>query len=229
MPTNKLKNRTVERLTLAEQVYSALKKGILEGDLRPGERLKELEIAQSLGASRTPVREALSKLEQEGLVQPFASGGLTVVELSEDDVVEIFGLLKVVESYAIRLAAEKITEKQLERLEGLCERAEQIGPNSVERLIEVNARFHHLLLEMTGHRRLIELVSQLRTALTPYRVVTIMAPAFQESTQFQQLMVRDHHDIVEAFRARDVERLVKLICDHNDRASNATLAHVWGG
>ena len=227
MPTGKLKTKSVERNTLADQVYSFLKKGIISGDLQPGERLKELEIAQSLGASRTPVREALSRLEQEGLVQPFPSGGLTVVKLSANDVKEIYGLLRVLESYGIRLAAERITPKQLERLEALCDRAEQLGTEDIDRLIELNGRFHELLIEVTAHRRLRELVGQLRTALQPYRIVTMLRPDFHGSPQFRDLMVRQHSEIAKALRARDVNRLVEIVVEHNELGERTTLSHVW--
>ena len=150
MPASKLKGKMVEKHTLAHQVYASLKKAMLEGDLRPGERLKELEIAQSLGASRTPVREALSKLEQEGLVQPFPSGGLTVVELSTNDVEQIFGLLKVMDPYACKLALENITEKQLEKIESICARAEELTRKENERRIDLNQRFHAMMIEGTG-------------------------------------------------------------------------------
>ena len=227
MPTDKLKTKAVERHTLADQVYSFLKKGIIAGDLRPGERLKELEIAQSLGASRTPVREALSRLEQEGLVQPFPSGGLTVVKLSANDVREIYGLLRVLETYGIRLACEKITSKQLDRLETLCSRAEQLSTQDIDRLIELNGRFHELLIEATAHRRLIELVGQLRTALQPYRIVTMLRPDFHGSPQFRDLMVHQHSEIAKALRDREVDRLVDLVVEHNELGERTTLSHVW--
>ncbi|MGH9462537.1 MAG: GntR family transcriptional regulator [Vicinamibacteria bacterium] len=227
MPAGKLKTKSVERNTLADQVYTFLKKGIINGDLQPGERLKELEIAQSLGASRTPVREALSRLEQEGLVQPFPSGGLTVVKLSANDVKEIYGLLRVLESYGIRLAAERVTSKQLDRLEALCVRAEQLGAEEIDRLIELNGRFHELLIEVTAHRRLKELVGELRTALQPYRIVTMLRPDFHGSPQFRNLMVHQHSEIVRALRAREVDRLVDLVVEHNELGERTTLSHVW--
>lgn len=227
MPTGKLKTKSVERHTLADQVYTFLKKGIITGDLQPGERLKELEIAQSLGASRTPVREALSRLEQEGLVQPFPSGGLTVVKLSANDVKEIYGLLRVLETYGIRLAAERATAKQLERLEQLCSRAEQLGAQDIDRLIELNGRFHELLIEITAHRRLKELVGQLRTALQPYRIVTMLRPDFHGSPQFRDLMVHQHSEIAKALRDRNVDRLVDLVVEHNELGERTTLTHVW--
>ena len=228
MPANKLKNKMVERHTLADQVYASLKKAMLDGDLRPGERVKELEIAQSLGASRTPVREALSRLEQEGLVQPFPSGGLTVVELSPNDVEQLFGLLKVVEPYACSLALENITERELVKIEAICARAEELTQKDNERRIELNRRFHDVLIEVTGHRRLIELVTNLRAAIQPYRIITMNSPEFQASPEFLDLMVRDHTEIIRALRARDEERLVKLVIAHDEAAKRSLIDFIWG-
>lgn len=228
MPANKLKSKMVERHTLAEQVYASLKKAMLEGDLRPGERVKELEIARSLGASRTPVREALSRLEQEGLVQPFPSGGLTVVELSSNDIEQLYGLLKVVEPYACELALENITEKQLEKLESICARAEELPKEDNERRIDLNRRFHEMLIEVTGHRRLIELVTNLRSAMQPYRVITMNSPEFQSSPEFLGLMVRDHTEIAQALRARDKERLIGLVHAHDEVAKRSLIDFIWG-
>lgn len=216
----KLKGPPVERQTLAAQVYSSVKQAILEGELRPGERLKELEIAESLGASRTPVREALSRLEQEGLVKPLKSGGLTVVELSERDVVEIFGLIRVLEAYAARLAAERVTAKHIDKLDALCAQAEQLAEDYADRLVDLNRRFHEAFIEGADHGRLQDLLTNLRLAMQPYRIVSLASPEFRKTS------VTDHRRIVEALRAGDVHRLVQLVTDHLGVAQQVALAGI---
>ena len=211
-------NATLSRQTLAEQVYATLKKAIVTGDVQPGERLKELEIGRSLGASRTPVREALSLLEQEGLVKSLPSGGLVVVELAEADVEEIFGLLQVLESYAGRLAAARITEKQLERLDAVCRRAEQLGDDEVDRLSVLNWRFHEMLIEAAEQRRLQDLIRNLRSAMQPYRAVTLT------SGDFRGRSVADHRQMIALLRARDGERLERLMFEHIAIAMRVTIA-----
>lgn len=213
----KLRHRAVERQTLSEQIYQSLKRAIIERDLAPGERLKEFEIAESLGASRTPVREALSKLEQQGFVRPHRSGGLTVVELSKEDVVEVFGLMKVLETYAAQLAAERISPRRLEQLEKLCDRAERVVEGDGEVLGELNRRFHELLVETAGHRRLQDLIANLRYTIQPYRIVSLTQLEFRRSS------ITDHRAIVEALRARDGQRLANLIVAHFDVAQRVTL------
>ncbi len=213
----KLKARSVERRTLADQVYASVKQAILSGELRPGERLKELEVARLLGASRTPVREALSRLEQEGLVRPLKRGGLTVVELSERDVVEIFGLIKVLEAYAARLAAGKLTPPHLDKLDALCARAEQLGEDEADRLVELNRRFHEALIEGAGHGRLQELLTHLRLAMQPYRVVSLASPEFRKRS------VADHRRMIDLLRAGEVDALVALVAEHLEVAQQVAL------
>lgn len=221
MPTSKLRSRTVERQTLAEQVYASTKKAIVEGDLLPGERLKELELAESLGASRTPVREALSRLEQEGLLSALPSGGLTVVQHSEAEVREIFSLIRLLEGYAARLAAERATPAELDKLDALCQLSEQVDPGEADRLIDLNRRFHEQMIEASGHRRLKGILGTLRSAMQPYRLMSL------ESPEARAMVVRDHREMVRALREKDLERLVRLINEHMGRAEKSTLEHVW--
>lgn len=210
--------RTIaERPTLADQVYVAIKTAIIEGNLRPGERLREAETALWLGASRTPVREALLRLEQEGLVGALKTGGLTVVDLSEQDMQEIFGLIRVLETHAVRLAAQRITPKQLERLDAVCTRAEQLVRTEHEKLGDVNRRFHELVIEAAGSPRLQGLIGNLRSAMQPYRALTLRSP------EFRQQSVRDHRRIMELLQKADVDGLETLMSRHLEHAEEVTL------
>lgn len=206
-----------ERLTLADQVYASIKSAIIEGTLRPGERLREAETALSLGASRTPVREAMQRLEQDGLLRSSKTGGSTVVELSERDMEEIFELIRVLETYAVQLAARRITPKQLERLEGVCTRAEQVVHTDHEKLGELNRKFHELVIEAAGSPRLQGLIGNLRSAMQPYRALTLQSPKFRTQS------VRDHRRVVELLQKSDVEGLEKLMSHHLEHAQQVTL------
>jgi DNA-binding GntR family transcriptional regulator len=207
----------VERQTLADQVYVSIKAAIIEGTLRPGERLRENEIALSLGASRTPVREALSRLEHDGLVTSLKTGGSTVVDLSENDMKDIFGLIRVLETYATRLAAQRITPKQLERLDALCTRAERLANADYERLSELNRQFHEQVIEASGNRRLQALLGNLRSAMQPYRALTLQSPKFRAQS------VRDHRRIFDLLQKRDVQALETLMSRHLEVAQEVTL------
>ncbi len=206
-----------QRQTLADQIYASLKQAIVAGDLRPGERLKEAEVALSLGASRTPVREAFSRLEHEGLVRSLRSGGSTVVELSETEMREIFGLIQVLETYAVRLASERITSSQIERLDEVCRRAEQLTESDREKLGELNRKFHQLVIEASGNQRLQILVGSLRSAMQPYRALTL------QSQKFRAASVQDHRRMIELLQAADAEALGRLMTAHLETAQQVTL------
>jgi DNA-binding GntR family transcriptional regulator len=208
---------TVERRTLAEQIYTSLKQAIVKGDLRPGERLKEIELAQTLGASRTPVREALSWLERERLVTPVAFVGLIVSELSESDVRDIFGLLRVLESYGARLAADHITPAQLNKLEANCTRADEFARKGDDRISDLNWDFHELLVESSGNKRLQEMVHSLRASMRPYRAVML------NSSQFREHSVEDHRELVALLRAKNHDKLEQLMAHHLEEAEEVTL------
>lgn len=209
-----------ERQTLADQVYGSLKQAIIDGELRPGARLREADIALSLGASRTPVREALSRLEQEGLVQSLKSGGSIVVELSTSEMREIFGLIQVLETYAVRLAAEHITPKQLEKLEAICSRSEQIVHSDLEKLSDLNRRFHELIIEASGNQRLQTLITNLRSAMQPYRALTLQSSSFREQS------VHDHRSILDLLRRGAIDELATLMNAHLGVAQDATLTGI---
>ena len=110
----KLKERPV--FTLRDEIYRSLKQGIIRGDLKRGERFSIDQIAREIGVSRTPVREATLKLEQEGFVQKLPYGGFVVSHFSKKDIVEIFGIRSVLEGYAVSLAVPNMDEKKIKKL-----------------------------------------------------------------------------------------------------------------
>lgn len=104
-----------ERKSLGQHVFENLKNAIVKGDMQPGGRLIESRLAETLGISRTPVREAIHKLEREGYLRKLSRGGFSVLGLSREDVEETFGIRSVLESYAARLAAEKHRKAEIGR------------------------------------------------------------------------------------------------------------------
>src|SRR4030042_2040385 len=105
--------------------YEFLKSSVLSGHFNPGERLTEERLAKKLGVSRTPVREALHKLESEGLIKPLETRGFIVSRDSKDEVEELFELRAILEGHALRIISEKISEEDLEQLNGFIEKAEE--------------------------------------------------------------------------------------------------------
>jgi DNA-binding GntR family transcriptional regulator len=146
------------RTTYADKVISTLRTAILRGTLPPGRRLFEPALARELGVSRTPVREALRALEQEGLLQRAPGRGIVVVEINAEDVEEIYTMKAVLEGMAVRLACQRARERDFERLhrfvdemEALAER-EEIGPYAA-----VSREFHAALIRAARSRRLSEI------------------------------------------------------------------------
>ena len=190
------------------QAHRALRQAILQQQFKPGQRLIETELAEMLGVSRTPVREALSKLEVEGLVDLVPTGGV-IVRNSEDELEEVYGLRQRVEGYAANLAARRISPEELRTLETACERAlAAVGSASLEQRAELNNTFHRLLTEASHSPRLIRLTSGYREYFLSYRTLQF----YDRDTAVRHHM--QHRQIVEALRQRDGDEAERLLAEH---------------
>src|SRR5205823_359800 len=186
--------------TTADAVYEALRQSILNGELAPGQRLRSDALANDLSVSRTPVREALRKLEAEGLVQPLRSG-LVVRQLTEEDLTEVFYLREALEGMAARLAAENATRAEVDELEALVEDMDAAaGRRDVAALRGLTGEFHALVCRASRNKRLIQ---ALTTLLDHVRQV-------QSSTLFiagrAADAVEEHRSLVRAIARRDPDR-----------------------
>src|SRR5262245_10926950 len=180
-----------------EEAYRYLKNQIMSAALAPGASLNELEIAAAIGTSRTPVREAIRKLEQEGLAMRYPNRGAVVTKLSIKDVLEIWQLRELLEPAACRLAAPRIDQAALDRVQALLLelRGRQVGPQDHEALLRSDVALHGLIVEATGNATLRQVLDMLNERVVQVRVVT--SPArFQNS-------VDEHLAVVAALRARD--------------------------
>lgn len=193
---------------VALQAYRALRQGILQGQFKAGSRLIETEVAEMLGISRTPVREALSKLEAEGLVDLLPTGGMVVRDI-EAELEEIYGLRQRVEGYAAYLAALRITPEALAGLEEVCKRARAaVDTRPLEERAELNNTFHRLLTEASGSARLIRLTSGYREYFLNQQILRF----YDRDTSLRRH--EQHRQIVEALRQRDPERAERLVVEH---------------
>ena len=153
-----------EYLPLRDLVFNTLRQAILKGELKPGERLMEIQLAEELGVSRTPVREAIRKLELEGYVIMMPRRGTYVANLSIRDINEVFEIRTSLESLSNGLAAERITNEELEQLQRLLvEIGNDIEKNDMEKIVEVDTKFHDLLYQASRNQRLIGIISNLIT------------------------------------------------------------------
>jgi DNA-binding GntR family transcriptional regulator len=189
---------------VAEQVYRHLRRAIVTGKIKPGTRLRELNVAAALKVSRTPVREAISRLIGDWLVRELPSGGVEVVDL-EDEATDIFHIREALEICAVRLAARRITPKQVQELRHLIERSKSA---TFKERVRLNHRFHMAIAEASGSVRLAEMISSFREYyLNPRRVT-------RGDKKMVDRAIYGHRQIVMALRARSPDRSEQVLRDH---------------
>lgn len=150
-------------------VADLIREGILEGRLRPGERLKEDQLAKELAVSRTPVREAIAMLQAEGLLEAQQHRGAQVRSYTPGELEEIYDLRSILEGYAARRAARRITDQELTRLRTCVEKMERLQPKDLEHLVQQNDIFHNTILHAADSQRLVAMVSQTRALPLTYQ------------------------------------------------------------
>jgi DNA-binding GntR family transcriptional regulator len=193
-----------------EKAYEYLKGAILSGRFSPGERLTEEHLARQLGISRTPIREALHKLESEGLITPLATRGFVASQDSREEVEELFEIRAVLEGYALRLISGRITEEVIQRLEETIERAEDaLRRGCLDEVFQWNTRFHDTLHELiTDKHRLYHQMVTMRQYVLRYRKNTLETPKGGSRT------VNGHRTIVLALRLRDADLCERVMREH---------------
>ncbi|WP_294157074.1 GntR family transcriptional regulator [uncultured Selenomonas sp.] len=203
---------------LREVVCESLRDAIRKGILKPGERLMEIQLAEELGVSRTPVREAIRKLELEGYVIMMPRRGTYVASMSIRDINEIFEIRTALESLSNGLAAERITAEELESLQRLLV---QIGgyveDGDMENIVKTDIEFHDLLYHAARNSRLVGIISNLRDQLTRFRTLSMSYPGRLEVTQ------EEHREIVEAISEGDVKRARKAAERHMEMSEKTLL------
>jgi len=163
----------LSNLSLTNQAYQQVKRVILEHQIPLGGKLNEGELAATLGISRTPIREAINRLEKEGLVEIFPQRGAFVVQFSEKDIFELFLIRENLEGLAIYLAARKINEKDLARLEGCIQGfSEPFTDQGIQRYAREDFKFHQTIILLSGAQRLINLISTLYDHIRIFRLTT---------------------------------------------------------
>ena len=178
---------------LRELVFEALREAIVKGVLKPGERMMEIQLAEEMGVSRTPVREAIRKLELEGLVAMVPRKGAYVASLSMKDIVEVFEIRGALEGLAAELAAERITDEELEELERYLLRInESIETKDLTLMVEVDTDFHGQLYRASRNERLSQIISNLREQIQRFRKTSLSLPGRMRAA------LEEHKQIVEA-------------------------------
>jgi DNA-binding GntR family transcriptional regulator len=194
---------------LSEDAYDALRAAILGGGLQPGERIVEAGIARQMATSRSPVREAVRKLEHEGLVEYVPRRGTIVVGLTRDDVSDAYQWRAHLEAYGARLAATRASEDQLGRLLEMIQRMRKSAvANDLEGLIAADVEFHRLICEASASRRLV----QAWETLNPARW-TLVSGLHATDLSLEQIAER-HWPILAALQSRKPDHAENVIRSH---------------
>jgi DNA-binding GntR family transcriptional regulator len=199
----------VKKENFGDQVFEQLKKMIFDGEFRPGNRIIESEVAESIGISRTPVREALHKLEAERLIVRLPKGGYVVKGMSISEIEEIFDIRVLLESFAGYLAAKRWNDKQLAPLEEKLKEFEKyLLINDLKELTRVNTEFHELLYALSKSPKLIQMINNLRDEIFLLREILL------ESMKMGSLSHNDHKEIIKAIKNREAEKVERLLKEH---------------
>jgi DNA-binding GntR family transcriptional regulator len=210
--------------SLRNKVFKYIKSQIINGVYAPGETLLELKLADELGVSRTPIREAIRLLEVEGLVETTAKKGAVVLGISHKDVQDIYAIRQLVEGLAARWAVERITPMDLKELQKIFDLMEFYAQkNDVEELAELDNRFHHLIYENSGSKILNLTLSNLHQYVQLARL---------ESLKIQNRLPRtisEHRAILNALLAKDADAAEKALIEHVRQAYVNIQAHEKDG
>lgn len=209
-------------LPRGEQAYQHIRAAIQEHRLKPGDRLREADLAQTIGLSRTPVREALARLEADGLIASDATRGLVVTELDYNMVSELYYMREVLEGTAARLAAQHASEVELTIIEELCEQYRRSLDDPVA-LQAKNRLFHEALYRCAHNRYLLKTLTLLHDALSLLGESTLHDRARAEQT------LTEHAAIVEAIKARDPDRAERATREHIRLAQIERLKRQFAG
>ena len=200
-----------EYLPLRDVVFNTLRQAILKGELKPGERLMEIQLAERLGVSRTPIREAIRKLELEGLVLMVPRKGAEVAKISEKSLREVLEVRRSLEELAIELTCQRITEEELKELEkAKTAFAEATLKGEPMEIAESDEHFHYLIYQATGNSRLVQILNNLREQMYRYRLEYI------KDADKRQILVVEHEHILQAIRNRNITEAKNAVRKHID-------------
>ena len=203
-------------LPLRDVVFNTLREAILKGELKPGERLMELQLAAKLGVSRTPIREAIRMLEQEGLAVTVPRKGAEVARMTEKDMEDVLQVREALDELDVNIACEKITEEQLENLrQAMKEFEASTKSGDVKRIAQADVLFHDIIYQSTGNSKLVSMLNNLREQIYRYRVEYL-----KDADSYPNLM-KEHEEIEHALAKRDKKKATTAMQIHVDNQAEA--------
>ena len=208
-------------LPLRDVVFKTLRQGILTGELKPGERLMEIHLANKLGVSRTPIREAIRKLELEGLVTMIPRRGAEVAQITEKSMKDVLEVRKVLDDLSVELACDRITDEEKEMLKNACvDFEEAVKTGDFAKIAKTDVAFHDIIVTATRNIRLSQMVNNLAEQMYRYRFEYI-----KDSSQHARL-VQEHEKICQGIITGDKQKALEAIEEHIDNQEIAVLKQI---
>jgi len=210
-----------EYLPLRDVVFKTLRQEILTGKLKPGERLLEIHLGDRLGVSRTPIREAIRKLELEGLVTMIPRRGAEVANITEKSLQDVMEVRRALDVLAVELACERITKDEIDALKIACEEFEKatLTKNSTV-IAKADVAFHDIIMSATGNDRLIQMVSNLSEQMYRYRFEYI-----KDQSKHSKL-VEEHKTIYESILTKNIQAAARAVETHVDNQEISIIHHL---
>lgn len=196
-------------LPLRDVVFNTLRQAILRGELKPGERLMEIQLANKLGVSRTPIREAIRKLELEGLVLMIPRKGAEVAEITEKSLKDVLEIRRALEELAVRLACEKITKEELKELKKAGDDFKKVlKSQDITEVAEADVRFHDVIYMATDNPKLIQLLNNFREQMYRFRV------EYLKKDEVRPQLLAEHDEIIKYITEGNKEEAARVVTRH---------------
>ena len=210
-----------EFLPLRDVVFNTLRKAILTGELKPGERLMEIHLANRLGVSRTPIREAIRKLELEGLVIMIPRRGAEVAQITEKSLKDVLEVRRALDALCVELACDRINSEEEEMLKEACDEFERATETKDATIIaKADVAFHDIIVQATGNQRLIQLINNLSEQMYRYRFEYIKDENRHDS------LVDEHRIIYESIVKRDKKKAAETARLHIDNQEKSIIRQI---
>ena len=204
-----LKMDVNEYLPLRDVVFNTLRQAILTGEMEPGERLMEIQLANKLGVSRTPIREAIRKLELEGLVIMIPRKGAEVAHITVKDMRDVLEVRSALEELAATLACKNVTPEHIDELKTANRVFEAaIVSKDVVAIVNADVAFHNSIYSMTDNQRLIQLINSLSEQMYRYRL------EYVKDARIHSILISEHNDIIRQLADKDVEKAKIIVRQH---------------
>ena len=208
-------------LPLRDVVFNTLRQAILTGELKPGERLMEIHLANKLGVSRTPIREAIRKLELEGLVIMIPRRGAEVAQITEKSMNDVLEVRRAMDALCVELACERISEQELKALGDACQAFEEaVKGSDIKIIAQADVAFHDIIVQATGNLRLVQLVNNLSEQMYRYRF------EYLKDASRHQSLIEEHRLIYGSIIKKDKEEASKAAKLHIDNQEKAIMHQI---